>query len=82
MCGDNDYIPRLKITKSDDYTLLYIDIFNYKVSDTKYLLLNCPYIIYLSGEGNFFRPFYICESDTFLLSLYFAVNQKKDIQED
>ncbi|CAD8211590.1 unnamed protein product [Paramecium pentaurelia] len=66
---------RFKMTKSADYTLLYIDIFNYKNCDLKYIYLTCPFIIYLSGEGNYLRPFYLCESDQFLVSLFFAVNQ-------
>lgn len=51
------------MTKSADYTLLYIDVFNYKNSDLKYIFLTCPFIIYFSGEGNYLRPYYICESD-------------------
>jgi hypothetical protein len=54
------------VTKSTDYTLLYLDFFNYKYPNTKYFSLDCPYILYLSGEGNYLRPFYICESDTFI----------------
>ena len=54
---------RLKLTKSADYTLLYIDIFNYKNCDMKYIYLTCPFIICMSGEGNFLRPYYLCESD-------------------
>ncbi|CAK63469.1 unnamed protein product (macronuclear) [Paramecium tetraurelia] len=69
---------RFKMTKSADYTLLYIDIFNYKNCDLKYIYLTCPFIIYLSGEGNYLRPFYLCESDQFLVSLFFAVNQTKN----
>ncbi|CAD8192851.1 unnamed protein product [Paramecium octaurelia] len=69
---------RFKMTKSADYSLLYIDIFNYKNCDLKYIYLTCPFIIYLSGEGNYLRPFYLCESDQFLVSLFFAVNQTKN----
>lgn len=70
-----DEIVRIKLSKSADYTLLYIDIFNYKVSDLKYFFLSCPYIILLSGEGTFLRPLYLCESNPFLTCLYFAINR-------
>lgn len=51
------------MTKSADYTLLCIDIFIYNNNDLKYIYLRSPIIIYLSGEGNFIRPYYLCESD-------------------
>jgi hypothetical protein len=38
-------------------------------------MLSCPYIVYLSGEGNFIRPFYLCQTDPFLNVLYFIVNR-------
>ncbi len=57
---------KCKVTKSTDYSLLYLDFFNYKYPTMKYFSLDCPYILYLSGEGNYLRPFYICESDTFI----------------
>lgn len=73
---------KLKLSKSADYTLLYLDIFNYKTYDLKYLFLTCPYIILLSGEGNYIRPFYLCESDPFISCLYFAINKTCDHDQD
>lgn len=73
---------RVKISKSADYTLLYLDIFNYKNSDLKYFFLMCPYILLLSGEGNYIRPFYLCESDPFLSCLYFAINKSKVMEDE
>lgn len=75
---------KLKISKSADYTLLHFDIFNYKNSDLKYFFLSCPYIVILSGEGNYLRPLYLCEGNPFLSCLYFAINKvaEKDIEDE
>ncbi len=75
-------IIQIKISKSADYTLLYLDIFNYKNSDLKYFFLSCPYIVLLSGEGNYVRPYYLCESDPFLSTLHFAINRGKQMEEE
>ena len=72
----------MKISKSADYTQLYLDIFNYKNSDLKYFFLTYPYMILLSGEGNYIRPFYLCESDPFISCLYFAINKTNDVDSD
>ena len=40
---------KIKISKNKDYTIVYLDIFNYLKADLKYFTLTCPYIIYLSG---------------------------------
>ncbi|CAK65210.1 unnamed protein product (macronuclear) [Paramecium tetraurelia] len=78
----DDQFIKIKISKSADYTLLYFDIFNYKISDLKYFFLACPYYILVSGEGNFLKPFYLCESNPFLSCLYFSINRNKEIHED
>ncbi|CAD8127333.1 unnamed protein product [Paramecium sonneborni] len=78
----DDQFIKMKISKSADYTLLYFDIFNYKISDLKYFFLACPYYILVSGEGNFLKPFYLCESNPFLSCLYFSINRNKEIHED
>ncbi|CAD8212496.1 unnamed protein product [Paramecium pentaurelia] len=78
----DDQFIKIKISKSADYTLLYFDIFNYKISDLKYFFLACPYYILVSGEGNFLKPFYLCESNPFLSCLYFSINRNKVIHED
>ena len=73
---------KLKISKSADYTLLYLDIFNYKNSDLKYFFLGCPFIMMLSGDGSYLRPYYLCESDPFLSCLYFAINKSSEHDQD
>lgn len=66
---------KIKVSKNTDYTICYLDIFRYNKADLKYFMLSCPYIVYLSGEGSFLRPFYLCQTDPFLNVLYFIVNR-------
>ncbi len=42
---------KLKISCSDDYTLCFLDIFNYRNTNFKYFTLNCPFSIVL-GKFN------------------------------
>jgi len=50
---------KIKLSKSVDYTLCFLDILNYQQSNLKLFYLEMPYIIYLSGNGSFLKPFYI-----------------------
>ena len=72
---DEQQFVRYKFTKSSDYTLLYLDIFNYKNSDMKNFFLQCPFTLLLSGQGDNLRPYYLCECDPFISCLYFAINR-------
>lgn len=72
--SDLSYV-RYKVSKSSDYTLLFLDIFNYRRSDMKYFFLQCPYWLLLSGQGDYLRPYYLCESDPFISCLYYAINR-------
>lgn len=80
--AEEQYQIKIKITKSADYTVLYLDVFNYKKSDFKYIFLSCPFITFLSGEGNYLRPFYVNQCDQFLVSLFFTINQNDSLQEN
>ena len=71
---------KIKMSVSEDLTLCFIDIFNYKTSSLKYLKLSCPFTIMLAGEGNFFKPFNLNLYDPFLKCLYFSVNKNKENQ--
>ena len=77
---DDLALIKLKLSVSEDLTLCFIDIFNYKVSSFKYFSLTCPFTIMLAGEGNFFKPFNLNLYDPFLKCLYFSVNKNKDNQ--
>jgi hypothetical protein len=52
-----------------------LDFFLYEKADLKYFNLTNPFIIYLSGEGNFIRPFYLEEQDVFLNAMFFIINR-------
>jgi hypothetical protein len=41
----------------------------------KYFFLQCPYWLLLSGQGDYLRPYYLCESDPFISCLYYAINR-------
>jgi len=71
---------KIKMSVSQDLTLCFIDIFNYKNSSLKYFTLSCPFTIMLAGEGNFFKPFNLNLYDPFLKCLYFSVNKNKENQ--
>ncbi len=73
---------RVKLTKSKDYTLAYLDFFVYDQSDTQYFTLHSPFPIYLAGEGNFIRPYYLAEDDYFLQILFYLVNRKPSSSSD
>ena len=68
-------VPKAKISKSSDYTLCYVDIFDYYQANLKYFKLDAPFLVHVSGEGNFIKPYYLCESDPFLNSLFMTVNR-------
>ena len=68
-------VLKAKLSKSTDYTVCYIDVFNYYEADLKYFKLEYPYLVHMSGEGNFVRPFYLCEADPFLNSLFMVINR-------
>ena len=69
---------QLKFSKSNDYTLCFLDIFDFGDYSLKYLLLNIPFCIELSGDCSFIKPLYICEDDAFWQSLYFSVNRNSN----
>lgn len=73
--GESRSLIKIKVSKNTDYTICYLDVFSYHRADLKYFMLSCPYLVYLSGEGNFIRPFYLCQTDPFLNVLYFIVNR-------
>ncbi len=66
----------IKFSKNKDYTNCYLDFFVYERADLKYFSLASPFILYLSGEGNFLRPFYLEEGDVFLRLMFFVVNRE------
>jgi len=68
-------IVTIKFSKNKDYTNCYLDFFLYQKADIKYFKLSTPFLIYLSGEGNFLRPFYLEEDDIFFRALFFAINR-------
>lgn len=47
----------------------------YERADTKYFTLSSPFLIHLSGEGNFLRPFYLEQEDLFFKMMFFVVNR-------
>lgn len=65
----------MKASKNTDYTIFYFDFFSYKKSNLKYFLLTSPFIVWLSGQGTFIKPFYICQQDIFLSALFFTINR-------
>lgn len=67
----------IKISKNTDYTICYLDFMVYDRADTKYFNLNSPFIISVSGEGNFLRPFYLEDRDVFFNSLFYIINKAK-----
>ncbi len=69
-------IVTIKFSKNKDYTNCYLDFFVYERADLKYFSLSSPFILYLSGEGNFLRPFYLEEGDVFLRLMFFVVNRE------
>jgi hypothetical protein len=69
------YTKGLKVSKNADYTNLYMDFFEYTKANLRYFLLTSSFLIHLSGEGNFVRPFYLCETDAFFRVLYFVINR-------
>lgn len=69
-------IVTIKFSKNKDYTNCYLDFFVYERADLKYFSLASPFILYLSGEGNFLRPFYLEEGDVFLRLMFFVVNRE------
>ena len=69
-------IVTIKFSKNKDYTNCYLDFFVYERADLKYFSLVSPFILYLSGEGNFLRPFYLEEGDVFLRLMFFVVNRE------
>lgn len=76
---ENQEFIRMKITKSDDYSLLYLDIFNYRKKNQKYFNVTMPTIIDFSGEGSFLKPYYIWPRDHFLQSVFYSTNSKRII---
>ena len=49
----------IKISKNTDYTICHLDFMVYDYKDLKYFNLSSPFVISLSGEGTFLRPFYL-----------------------
>jgi hypothetical protein len=75
----------IKISKNADYTICNLDFMVYDRANTKYFDLSSPYIITISGEGNFLRPFYLEDRDVFFNTLFYIVNkaqEKNEKQED
>jgi hypothetical protein len=68
----------IKISKNADYTICYFDFMVYDRADSKYFNLSSPYIITISGEGNFLRPFYLEDRDVFFNTLFYIVNKAND----
>ncbi|EGR31082.1 hypothetical protein IMG5_118070 [Ichthyophthirius multifiliis] len=91
---DNEQFPRfiiglteqeqkyiiMKISKSDDYSLCFLDIFNYQKINQKYFNIILPTIIHFSGEGNYLKPYYINIRDHFLQSLFYACISRSQIK--
>ena len=65
----------IKFSKNKDYTNCYLDFFLYERADPRYFRLTSPFLIYLSGQGNFIRPFYLEEGDIFYRLLFFVINR-------
>lgn len=72
---EGKHVLKAKLSKSTDYTLCYIDIFNYYKADLKYFKLESPYLVHLSGEGSFIRSYYLCDADPFLNALFMIINR-------
>ncbi len=58
---DLQYV-KTKLTCSDDYTVAFLDIFNYQSPHPDLDTLN-PLVVSISGEGCFSRPFYLPNRD-------------------
>ncbi|KAL4467477.1 hypothetical protein ABPG72_004545 [Tetrahymena utriculariae] len=67
---------RMKITKSDDYSILSLDLFNYSKRNQKYFKKTIPTIIHFSGEGSYLKPYYIWPRDHFLQSVFYSANSR------
>ncbi|EAR93114.2 transmembrane protein, putative (macronuclear) [Tetrahymena thermophila SB210] len=67
---------RMKITKSDDYSILSLDLFNYSKRNQKYFKKTIPTIIHFSGEGSYLKPYYIWPRDHFLQSVFYSTNSR------
>ena len=67
----------IKISKNTDYTICYLDFMVYNRPDLRYFNLTAPFVISLSGEGNFLRPFYLEDRDVFFNSLFYIINRNK-----
>ncbi|KAL4442577.1 hypothetical protein ABPG74_006979 [Tetrahymena malaccensis] len=67
---------RMKITKSDDYSILSLDLFNYSKRNQKYFKKTIPTIIHFSGEGSYLKPYYIWPRDHFLQSVFYSSNSR------
>lgn len=63
LLNNYDYEDRsiitVKFSKNKDYTNCYLDFFVYERADYRYFTLSSPFLIYLSGEGSFLRPYYL-----------------------
>ena len=68
----------IKISKNTDYTICHLDFMVYDYKDLKYFNLSSPFVISLSGEGTFLRPFYLEDRDVFFNCLFYIVNRIKD----
>lgn len=69
----------MKITKSDDYSLLSLDLFNFRKKNQKHFKVTMPTIIHFSGEGSFLKPYYIWPRDHFLQSVFYSTNNRRII---
>ena len=65
----------IKFSKSKDYTNGYLDFFAYDRADARYFNLSSPFILHLSGQGNFLRPFVLQEDDLFFRLMYFVISR-------
>ena len=72
----------IKISKNTDYTICYLDFLVYERADIKYFQLSSPFIISLSGEGSFLRPFYLEDKDIFFNCLFYILNRSIEKIED
>ena len=72
----------IKISKNTDYTICYLDFLLYERADLKFFNLASPFIISLSGEGNFLRPFYLEDKDVFFNSLFMIMNRNLEKVDD
>ena len=67
---------QMKLGKSDDYTLLFIDFLDYSSPKFQnYFKLKMNMIIKVSGEGSFIKPFYLYENDSFLQCMFVVINR-------